>query len=193
MYSSKDRFVILGIILTIIALAFDVFSEAVNFRQWLGLDVIIGTKTKFECAITPDTYRGGETWSIIYKERGQTKTWLRMVREMGKDWDQARRCQELATRLTDLAQDGVQDLKVRKDPNTPSQMVICGVTRSDDGSEGNCPLVITLAVGDDARQTRRELLDGLTKGTSGIYQCAGNTCQDSDPLDEAIIPFPLFR
>jgi hypothetical protein len=187
---TKDRIAVVSLALAAVAFGFDVFTESVNLRQLLGLDVIIGTKTEFVCSLTPDTHRGGETWSITYQKQGKTEIWMRMVREMGDDWTQSRRCQELAPRLTDLAKEGVQDLKVRTDPNTPKQMVICAVTRRNDGSEGNCPLVTTLDVGDDDRQTRRDLLEGLTQGTSGVYQCAGGACNDSDPLDMVILPFP---
>jgi hypothetical protein len=186
---STERITVVGLALAAVAFGFDVFTESVNLRQLLGLDVIIGTKTEFACKITGETYQGGEKWSVTYQKQGKTEIWLHIVREMGNDWTQARRCNELATRLTDLAKDGVQDLKVRRDPNTPNQMVICAITRNNYGSEESCELVITLDVGDDDRQTRRDLLDGLTQGTSGIYQCAGGAC-DSDPLDEVIIPFP---
>jgi len=63
---TKDRIAVVSLALAAVAFGFDVFTESVNLRQLLGLDVIIGTKTEFVCALTPDTHRGGETWSITY-------------------------------------------------------------------------------------------------------------------------------
>ena len=99
----------IGILLAIITFPLAIFQETVNFRKWLGLDLKVSRHASFTCQQLPDPQKGGVVWSVVFESPGRfglnprRQTWLRVVEEMGDDWNEARRCGEIADRLTDYA------------------------------------------------------------------------------------------
>ncbi len=129
---------------------------------------LVPEKSRFYCELQADTSRGGEVWTVIYRHDKQPKPWLRMVREMGDEWDTKKRCEEIARRLDIFREDGLLEFDYRTDDNTPGQYVICAKTKV---SGDNCPLVLTLLPKDDPYQSLREVAGALLPGSLPSYQC----------------------
>ena len=140
---------------------------------------IFGRKDRFHCQLMPDTQRGGEVWTVMYRKyKNQTKPWLKMVTTLGGNWTPEERCQEIARRLDLYRQDGLIELTYRDDFNTPNQAVIWAKTKK---SGDNCPLIITLKPGANAYETLREMTTALI-GDEGIYQSSdGSTTYSFSP------------
>lgn len=130
--------------------------------------LLFGKNARFSCQIIPDTQRGGEVWTVMYRHDKGQQPWLKMVTTLGSDFKPARRCEIIADRLEGFRKDGVIRLGYRSDPNTPKQYVICAKTKL---SGDSCPLLVTLKPGSDteAYNAMRDMTENLLTG-SGVYQ-----------------------
>jgi len=129
-----------------------------------------GSKDRFSCALQPDTQNGGEVWTVMYRNDQGKKPWLRMVNTFGDDWDTQKRCDVIAQRLEDFRQDGLIGLSYRSDPKTPSQSVICAITKRD---RNNCNLLVTLKVSADGYDSLRRITEALKNGNT-VEQLSGS-------------------
>ncbi len=108
---------ILGLVVGAAALGYAIYTDKIP--------EIFGRKDRFHCQLMPDTQRGGEVWTVMYrKHKSQSKPWLKMVTTLGGNWTPEERCQEIARRLDLYRQDGLIELTYRDDSNTPNQAVI---------------------------------------------------------------------
>jgi len=161
---------LIGIISILLASA----SLAVAVKQgWVP--VIFGKQDRFSCDLQPDTVKGGEIWTVMYRNEQGTKPWLKMVTTLGGNWTPVERCQEIARKLELYRQDGLTKLTYRSDPATPSQYVICAYTKL---SGSACPLLITLKPEADPYETLREMTAAL-KGGDGVYQNGDGSSTDT--------------
>lgn len=152
----------LGIVGTIVGIASLGFVIVSHYQPEL-----FGKKDRFFCLLNEDTQRGGEIWTVMYRQnKKKSQPWLKMVTTLGGNWTPLERCQEIARRLEMYREDGLLELTYRSDPNTPNQEVICAITKK---SGEQCPLVITLNPGADGYETLREMSASLIGG-EGIYQ-----------------------
>lgn len=90
---------IIGILLGIAGLALTVKAG------WVP--VMFGNKDRFSCELRPDTVKGGEVWTVMYRNDKGTKPWLKMVTTLGGNWTPSERCQEIARKLELYRQDGL--------------------------------------------------------------------------------------
>jgi Circadian oscillating protein COP23 len=123
---------------------------------------------RFSCQLQPDTQRGSEVWTVMYRHDKGQQPWLKMVTTLGGDYTPVRRCQIISESLNGYRKDGLIKLAYRNEPQTPKQYVICAKTKLS--GEG-CPLVLTLNPGSDkeAYQAMRDMTENLLNGT-GVYQ-----------------------
>jgi len=130
--------------------------------------LIFGKNANFYCELRPDTQRGGDVWTIMYRHEKGSQPWLKMVTTFGGGYTPIRRCEEIASRLETYRKDGLTQLAYRGDSNTPNQYVICAKTKL---SGDNCPLLVTLKPGSetDAYKAVQDMTEDLSKGT-GVYQ-----------------------
>ncbi|NEQ69570.1 MAG: hypothetical protein F6K21_29585 [Symploca sp. SIO2D2] len=163
--SDKKGFNLAQLLIGIISILLATASLAVAVKQG-RVPVIFGKQDRFSCDLQPDTAKGGEIWTVMYRNEQGTKPWLKMVTTLGGNWTPAERCQEIARKLELYRQDGLTKLTYRTDPATPSQYVICAYTKL---SGGACPLLITLKPEADPYETLREMTAAL-KGGDGVYQ-----------------------
>ena len=141
---------------------------------------VVQEDSRFYCELQADSSRGGEVWTVMYRHEGGVKPWLRMVREMGEDWDTPKRCEAIAERLEIFRQDGLLTFDYRTDPNTPRQYVICAKTKL---SGDNCPLVLTLKPEDNPYEALREVAGALLPGSLPSYQCDNpENCPPPEPV-----------
>lgn len=132
-------------------------------------------ESSFGCELQADRKHGGEVWTVTYR-RGDDdmQPWLRMVREMGGDWNTERRCIEVADKMNVHKEAGLQDLAIRDDVNTPRQKVICAITEL---APKACPLVLTLMPEDDPDEVLYDVLGALKLGRDAVLQCSSaNAC-----------------
>ena len=130
--------------------------------------LLVGQNARFSCQLQPDTQRGSEVWTVMYRHDKGQQPWLKMVTTLGGDYTPVRRCQIISESLNGYRKDGLIKLAYREEPKTPNQYVICAKTKlSGDG----CPLVLTLNPGSDkeAYQVMRDMTENLLTGT-GVYQ-----------------------
>ena len=130
--------------------------------------LLVGQNARFSCQLQPDTQRGSEVWTVMYRHDKGQQPWLKMVTTLGGDYTPVRRCQIISESLNGYRKDGLIKLAYRDEPKTPNQYVICAKTKlSGDG----CPLVLTLNPGSDkeAYQVMRDMTENLLTGT-GVYQ-----------------------
>ena len=131
--------------------------------------LLVGQNARFSCQLQPDTQRGSEVWTVMYRHDKGQQPWLKMVTTLGGDYTPVRRCQIISESLNGYRKDGLIKLAYRDEPKTPNQYVICAKTKlSGDG----CPLVLTLNPGSDkeAYEAMREMTENLLNGGSGVYQ-----------------------
>ncbi|MBE9163294.1 COP23 domain-containing protein [Tychonema sp. LEGE 06208] len=131
--------------------------------------LLFGQNTRFSCQLQPDTQRGSEVWTVMYRHDKGQQPWLKMVTTLGSDYTPVRRCQIISETLNGYRKDGLIKLAYRDEPKTPNQYVICAKTKlSGDG----CPLVLTLNPGSDtqAYQAMRDMTENLLNGGNGVYQ-----------------------
>jgi Circadian oscillating protein COP23 len=130
--------------------------------------LLFGKDARFSCQNQPDTQRGSDVWTVMYRHDKGQQPWLKMVTTLGGDYTPVRRCQIISESLNGYRKDGLIKLAYRNEPQTPKQYVICAKTKlSGDG----CPLVLTLNPGSDkeAYQAMRDMTENLLNGT-GVYQ-----------------------
>ena len=130
--------------------------------------LLFGKDARFSCQNQPDTQRGSEVWTVMYRHDKGQQPWLKMVTTLGGDYTPLRRCEIISERLNDYRKDGLIRLAYRDDPKTPNQYVICAKTKLS--GEG-CPLLVTLKPGSDteAYKAVRDMTENLLNGT-GVYQ-----------------------
>lgn len=130
--------------------------------------LLVGQNARFSCQLQPDTQRGSEVWTVMYRHDKGQQPWLKMVTTLGGDYTPVRRCQIISESLNGYRKDGLIKLAYRNEPQTPKQYVICAKTKLS--GEG-CPLVLTLNPGSDkeAYQAMRDMTENLINGT-GVYQ-----------------------
>ncbi len=129
---------------------------------------LFGKNAHFYCESRPDTQRGGEVWTVMYRHDKGLQPWLKMVTTLGGGYTPIRRCEEIASRLENYRKDGLTQLGYRGDSNTPNQFVICAKTKL---SGDNCPLLVTLKPGTEteAYKALQDMTEDLQNGT-GVYQ-----------------------
>jgi hypothetical protein len=130
--------------------------------------LLFGKNARFSCQLQPDTQRGSEVWTVMYRHDKGQQPWLRMVTTLGGGYEPIKRCEIIAERLEGFRKDGLIRLAYRGDPNTPEQYVICAKTKL---SGDSCPLLVTLKPGSDteAYNAMRDMTENLLTGT-GVYQ-----------------------
>ena len=123
---------------------------------------------RFSCQLQPDTQRGSEVWTVMYRHDKGQQPWLKMVTTLGGDYTPVRRCQIISESLNGYRKDGLIRLAYRNEPKTPKQYVICAKTKLS--GEG-CPLLVTLKPGSEteAYNAMRDMTENLLNGT-GVYQ-----------------------
>ena len=129
--------------------------------------VLFGKNERFSCELRPDTVKGGEVWTVMYRKKNEDRPWLKMVTTLGGNWTPQERCQEIAKKLEGYREDGLTKLSYRDDPATPKQYVICAHTKVS--GDDNCPLLVTLKPGADPYATMKEMTAALAGG-DGVYQ-----------------------
>jgi hypothetical protein len=130
--------------------------------------VLFGEKDHFYCESRPDTQRGGDVWTVMYRHDKGAQPWLKMVTTFGGGYTPVKRCEEIASRLETYRKDGLIKFGLRGDSNTPNQYVMCAKTKL---SGDNCPILVTLKPGSDteAYKAVRDMTEDLRNGT-GVYQ-----------------------
>ncbi|MEG4342956.1 COP23 domain-containing protein [Microcoleus sp. A003_D6] len=130
--------------------------------------LLFGKDARFSCQNQPDTQRGSEVWTVMYRHDKGQQPWLKMVTTLGGDYTPLKRCEEISERLNGYRKDGLIRLAYRDDPKTPNQYVICAKTKLS--GEG-CPLLVTLKPGSEteAYNAMRDMTENLLNGT-GVYQ-----------------------
>lgn len=185
----------IGILLAIITFPLAIFQEAVNFRKWLGLDLKVSRQASFTCQKLPDPQKGGVVWSVVFESPGRfglnprRQTWLRVVEEMGDDWNEERRCGEIADRLTVYAKDDLLGFYYRKAEHLTHQYVICAETELVPIREtSDCPIVVTLVPKADPYEALKNVAGALMPNGDAAYQCANSDRSLCTPKDIAYIP-----
>lgn len=130
--------------------------------------LLVGQNARFSCQLQPDTQRGGDVWTVMYRHDKGQQPWLKMVTTLGGDYTPVRRCQIISESLNGYRKDGLIRLGYRDEPKTPNQYVICAKTKLS--GEG-CPLLVTLKPGSEteAYNAMRDMTENLLNGT-GVYQ-----------------------
>lgn len=133
--------------------------------------LLFGKDARFSCQNQPDTQRGSEVWTVMYRHDKGQQPWLKMVTTLGGDYTPLRRCEIISERLNGYRKDGLIRLTYRDDPKTPNQYVICAKTKL---SGDNCPLLVTLKPGSEteAYKALQDMTEDLQNGT-GVYQGGG--------------------
>ncbi|MDJ0620256.1 MAG: COP23 domain-containing protein [Calothrix sp. MO_192.B10] len=170
---SKTKHLFDGINLTIgiIGAVVGIVGLALAYAQFTGWRPdIFPPNTRFSCALLADTQKGGEVWTVMYRNNQKKKPWLRMVNTFGDGWNTRKRCDKITDRLENFRQDGLVEFSHRPDPNTPNQSVICAITRLD---SKNCNLLVTLKPGADGYESLKAMTEALRNGTS-VDQGYGN-------------------
>ncbi|MEY2976005.1 MAG: COP23 domain-containing protein [Prochlorotrichaceae cyanobacterium] len=201
MADTKERLAWAGFIISVVALPLGIFQETFNFRNWLGLDLKVSRQTQFTCKNLPDPNRGSggsEVWSVrfeaprSFREAPRSQTWLRIVEEMGGDWNEATRCYEIADRLNNYAPDGLLGFYYRKAENLENQYVICAETELVPRmQDSDCPIVVTLMPKADPHEALQNVAGALMPNGDAAYQCANNDQSRCRPQDIAYIPVSI--
>jgi len=131
--------------------------------------LLVGQNARFSCQLQPDTQRGGDVWTVMYRHDKGQQPWLKMVTTLGGDYTPVRRCQIISESLNSYRKDGLIRLAYRDEPKTPNQYVICAKTKLS--GEG-CPLLVTLKPGSDteAYNAMRDMTENLLNGGNAVYQ-----------------------
>ncbi|MGD2179852.1 COP23 domain-containing protein [Lusitaniella coriacea] len=172
--SNNKGFNIANLAIGIISVSIGVATLALAVKAgWIP--VMFGKNDRFSCELRPDTAKGGEVWTVMYRNEKRKQPWLKMVTTLGGNWTPSERCQEIARKLELYREDGLIKLTYRTDPATPSQDVICAYTK-ESGDE--CPLLITLKPGTNSYETLREMTAALAGG-DGVYQSSNGASTDT--------------
>lgn len=167
MSNSGKFFNVANLTVGLLSLLAAVVGAGIAYAQgWMPL--LVGQNARFSCELRPDTQRGGEVWTVMYRHDKGQQPWLKMVTTLGSDYTPVRRCQIISETLNGYRKDGLIKLAYRDEPKTPNQYVICAKTKlSGDG----CPLVLTLNPGSDtqAYQAMRDMTENLLTGNA-VYQ-----------------------
>lgn len=133
--------------------------------------LLVGQNARFSCQLQPDTQRGGDVWTVMYRHDKGQQPWLKMVTTLGGDYTPVRRCQIISESLNDYRKDGLIRLAYREEPKTPNQYVICAKTKLNNSDEG-CPLLVTLKPGSEteAYNAMRDMTENLLNGGNAVYQ-----------------------
>ncbi|MEG4455644.1 COP23 domain-containing protein [Microcoleus sp. N9_A1] len=154
----------------VLSLLAAVVGAGIAYAQgWQPL--LFGQNARFSCQNQPDTQRGGDVWTVMYRHDQGQKPWLKIVTTLGDNYKPLKRCEEISERLNGYRKDGLIRLAYRDDPKTPNQYVICAKTKLS--GEG-CPLLVTLKPGSEteAYNAMRDMTENLLNGT-GVYQGGG--------------------
>ena len=159
-------------------------------QGWTPL--LVGQNARFSCQLQPDTQRGGDVWTVMYRHDKGQQPWLKMVTTLGGDYTPVRRCQIISESLNGYRKDGLIRLAYRDEPKTPNQYVICAKTKFS--GEG-CPLLVTLKPGSEteAYNAMRDMTENLLNGGNAVYQnsdsklATSKFSQDSREID--LTPF----
>jgi hypothetical protein len=165
--NSGNFFNVANLTIGVLGLLATVVGVGIAYTQgWPPL--LFGQNARFSCQLRPDTQRGGEVWTVMYRHDKGQQPWLKMVTTLGSDFKPAKRCEIISERLEGFRKDGLIRLAYRGDPNTPEQYVICAKTKL---SGDSCPLLVTLKPGSDteAYNAMRDMTENLLTGT-GVYQ-----------------------
>ncbi|MDB9312300.1 COP23 domain-containing protein [Spirulina sp. CS-785/01] len=153
-------------VIGLLSLGYAVYS---NYEKTL-----VSQNSYFYCESQAVPEKGGAVWTIMYRadKNVRPKPWLRMVRQMGEEWNTLKRCQEIADRIEQFRQDGLIEFAYRKDEATDAtgQYVLCAKTRL---SGDSCPILLTLMPDDNPYQMLREVAGALMPGSSPSYQGSG--------------------
>jgi len=152
----------------VLSLLAAVVGAGIAYAQgWQPL--LFGKDARFSCQLQPDTQRGGDVWTVMYRHDKGQQPWLKMVTTLGGDYTPVRRCQIISESLNDYRKDGLIRLAYREEPKTPNQYVICAKTKLS--GEG-CPLLVTLKPGSEteAYQAMRDMTENLLNGGNAVYQ-----------------------
>lgn len=149
-----------------------IFAALVGAAYVWKPEFLVSPKGRFSCALQVDANRGGDVYTVMYRNDTGEEPWLRMVNTLGnkpgeEKYTPERRCAEIAQRMEQLRPDGLTQLDFRDDPNTPKQQVICARTRR---SGDACHLVVTLQVGADPYEELRKVAGALLPGNEPSYQ-----------------------
>jgi len=165
--NSGNFFNVANLTVGVLSLLAGVVGVGIAYTQgWPPL--LFGKNARFSCQLRPDTQRGGEVWTVMYRHDKGQQPWLKMVTTLGGGYEPIKRCEIIAERLEGFRKDGLIRLDYRGDPNTPKQHVICAKTKL---SGDSCPLLVTLKPGSDteAYNAMRDMTENLLTGT-GVYQ-----------------------
>jgi hypothetical protein len=146
-----------------------------------GQQYIMSRAARFSCYRTPNPSDSNtDVWTVNYHRFGRAKAqpWLYMVREMGDGWETEKRCDELATRLTAFAQNGLQMLDYQPIDPGSDQYMLCGITKR---APESCELLLTLMPGDDPQDTIQRITTGLKTGKGEFQDTTGRT-SDGQPI-----------
>jgi Circadian oscillating protein COP23 len=130
-------------------------------------DPIIPKNARFSCQLIPDTQRGGDVWTVMYRHDKGQQPWLKIKTTFGGGYTPVKRCEEISQRLEIYRKDGLINLDYRNEPKTPKQYVICAKTK-----QSNCSLLVTLKPGSqtEAHKAVQDMTENLLNGGSGVYQ-----------------------
>ena len=130
--------------------------------------LLVGQNARFSCQQRPDTQRGGDVWTVMYRHDKGPQPWLKMVTTLGGGYTPLKRCEEISQRLEIYRKDGLTKLDYRGDSNTPNQYVICAKTKQSE----NCSLLVTLKPGSqtEAHKAVHDMTENLLNGGTGVYQ-----------------------
>lgn len=167
MSSNGNFFNVANLTVGVLSLLAGVVGVGIAYTQgWPPL--LFGKNARFSCQLQPDTQRGSEVWTVMYRHDKGQQPWLKMVTTLGGGYTPVKRCEEIAERLEIYRKDGLIRLTYRDDPKTPNQYVICAKTKL---SGDNCPLLVTLKPGSEteAYKELQDMTENLQNGT-GVYQ-----------------------
>ena len=135
-------------------------------QGWTPL--LVGENARFSCQQRPDTQRGGDVWTIMYRHDKGQQSWLKIVTTFGGGYTPLKRCEEISQRLEIYRKDGLTKLDYRGDSNTPNQYVICAKTKQIE----NCSLLVTLKAGSptEAHKAVQDMTENLRNGGNAVYQ-----------------------
>jgi hypothetical protein len=150
----------------VLSLLVAVVGAGIGYAQ--GWQPLLFENARFSCQLQPDTQRGRDVWTVMYRHDKGQQSWLKIVTTLGGGYDPLKRCEEITERLNGYRKDGLIKLAYRDEPKTPNQYVICAKTKLS--GEG-CPLVLTLKKGSEteAYNAMRDMTENLLNGT-GVYQ-----------------------
>lgn len=136
--------------------------------------LMVGEKDHFFCEYRPDTQRGGEVWTVMYRHDKGIQPWLKVVTTLGGGYTPEVRCEKIAERLELYRKNGLTKLSYRGDPKTPNQYVICAKTKL---SGDNCPLLVTLKPGGDteAYKAWQDITENFHKGSGSDKKSKANS------------------